>query len=379
LAKTEPIILRAIEGGVNYIDTGYFYLGAEDVIGATLARHHLRDKVHFATKLPLSLTRGPDDFDKFFGKQLERIRSPYIDYYLIHMLPDMASGKSLCSWGIEEWLARRKREGSIRAVGFSFHGQAAEFRALLDAYDWDCCQIQLNYSDERFQAGVEGLEYAGRKGIGVMVMEPLLGGKLAGGLPPAARAILHDANSQRSPAEWGMRWVWNHPEVTVALSGVARMSDIEENLHSADNAPPAGALPDNERAVYTRVQEVFRASYKVLCTGCNYCMPCPAGVNIPGCFAAYNQSFLYGLVQGMWSYVTSNVRADSKELGGAGLCRKCGACEKKCSQRLPIIESLAQVRKRLEPWWFRVPLDIAGAIFKRLQRRDKRKKHCHNP
>jgi predicted aldo/keto reductase-like oxidoreductase len=363
--KCEPLLLRAVEGGVNYFDTGYFYLGTEDVIGRTMAEHHLRDKVFLATKLPLSLTNSPADFDKYFNKQLERFRSDYIDYYLIHMMPDMASWKQLCSWGIEEWIAKKKKNGQIHEMGFSFHGKREEFLALINAYDWDFCQIQYNYSDENFQAGTAGLKAAAAKGLSVMIMEPLFGGRLASvakGLPQKAADIFHKADSSRSPATWGMNWVWNHPEVTVCLSGFNAMSDVVENLEAADKASP-GMLTEKDLAVYDSVIEAFRAASKIPCTACNYCMPCPHGVNIPACFAAYNQSYTYGLFQGFWAYVTSNVGAGSKSLGGVWQCKQCGACEKKCSQKLPIMQLLQQVKKRLDPWWFRGPINFVGRIF----------------
>jgi predicted aldo/keto reductase-like oxidoreductase len=373
LDKTEPIIMKAFEGGVNYYDTGYFYLGAEEVIGTVCERNHIRDKVYLATKLPLSLTNSGRDFDKYFNRQLSRFRTDYIDYYLIHMMPDLDSWKQLCSWGMEEWLANKKKAGQIREMGFSFHGKCDEFLKLIDAYDWDFCQIQYNYSDENFQAGTTGLKAAAAKGLSVMIMEPLLGGKLAGGLPPAAAQVFHDADPNKSPAAWGMNWVWNHPEVTVCLSGFNKLSDVEENLKTAETAQE-NMLDETELAVYDKARAAFRASFKIQCTGCGYCQPCPHGVNIPGCFAAYNQSYTYGLRQGFWAYVTSNVAAGSKQLGGVWQCKKCGACEKKCSQSLPIMELLQKVKKRLDPWWFRGALNLVGQVFLFLKRN-----HSHAP
>ncbi|AEF84990.1 aldo/keto reductase [Treponema primitia ZAS-2] len=365
LQKTEPLVMRAIEGGVNYFDAGYFYFGSEEVLGTIFERNKIREKVHFATKMPLVLVRGPEDFDKFFNKQLERIRSNYIDYYLIHMLPDIESWKNLCKWGIEDWIREKKRQGAIRSMGFSFHGRQNEFLSLIDAYDWDFCQIQYNYSDENFQAGVTGLKKASAKGMPVMIMEPLLGGKLVGGLSPKAVDIFKQANPDWSPAGWGFRWLWNQKEVTVTLSGMTDISQIEENLKAADTAAP-GLLSQADMEVYGRVQEEFKSAYKVLCTGCNYCMPCPQQVNIPACFAAYNISYTMGRLTGIQNYIFSNVLVDSKEFGGAGLCIKCGACEKKCSQNIPIIKTLQAVRKRLEPPWVKWPMLFFGGLFKKF-------------
>ncbi|GMO26290.1 MAG: aldo/keto reductase [Termitinemataceae bacterium] len=364
MSKTEPMVLKAIENGVNYFDTGYFYFGSEEALGSILKNHNLREKVYVATKMPLVLLKRPEDFDKYFNIQLEHLGG-YVDYYLVHMLSDVDAWKKLQSWGFEEWIKDKKEKGLIRSgAGFSFHGRQPEFLNLLDEYDWDFVQIQYNYSDENFQAGVTGLKKAASKGISVMIMEPLLGGKLAGGLPKSAQAILKNADPKRSFAEWGYQWVWNQPEVTVTLSGMNKMSDLDDNLQAAEKSH-VGMLDDTELAVYKQVQDKFRESYKVLCTGCNYCMPCPKGVNIPSCIATYNMSYTIGRLHGIQHYIFSNVVKDSKELAGASVCVKCGQCEKKCSQNLPVIKILEDVKKRLEPWWIRGPLDFFGGIFKK--------------
>jgi predicted aldo/keto reductase-like oxidoreductase len=362
IQRTEPIILKAVEGGVNYFDTGYFYFGSEEALGVILERNHLRDKVHVADKFPLFLSKGPEDFDRIFNKQLERFRSDYIDYYLIHQLPDMQSWNTLCSWGIEDWIRRKKASGQIRAMGFSFHGMRDEFLKLLDAWDWDFCQIQYNYSDPNFQAGVTGLKKAASKGLSVIVMEPLLGGKLVQGLPEEARRVIEAARPGLSPAEFGLDWLWNQEEVTMTLSGMGSVEQVEGNLAAAEKARP-GMLSDQDAAAYEAVRQVFRKTYKVLCTGCNYCMPCPHHVNIPACFASYNLSYTMGYFTGLQNYIFSNVYANSKEFGVATLCKKCGACEKKCSQHIPIMKTLDDVKKRLDPPWLRIPLWIAGLFI----------------
>ncbi|MDR1971449.1 MAG: aldo/keto reductase [Treponema sp.] len=350
MKRTEGLILRSIEGGLNYFDTAWIYPGSEEALGAVLAKHRLREKVFIAAKLPVVLLRGGADFDKYFDKELERLRTGYVDYYLMHMLTDTDLWKKLKSWGIEAWIAEQKRSGRIRQIGFSYHGSRDEFLKLIDDYDWEFCQIQYNYSDENFQAGVTGLRAAAKK-MPVMIMEPLLGGKLAGGLPAEAARIFRQANPGLSPAAWGLNWVWNQEEVTLLLSGMGELSQLEENLALAEAARP-GMLGEGDAEVYRRVLETINRSYKIRCTGCNYCMPCPRGVNIPGCFAAYNASYAIGYVAGMQQFVTSTGLI-SERSSGPGLCVKCGRCETHCPQHLEIIKSLALVRGKMEPLWIR--------------------------
>ena len=360
MGKTEALVRRAVEGGVNYFDTAWIYGGSEEALGAVLERNGLREQVYIATKLPLVMVNGPADFDRFFETGLKRLRTGYIDYYLMHMITDLDQWAKLKSWGIENWIAGKKRAGQIRRIGFSYHGSREEFLKVVDDYDWEMCQIQYNYSDEHFQAGVTGLKKAAEK-MPVMIMEPLLGGRLAGGLPRAAAEVFKRANPGLSPAGWALNWVWNQPEVTLLLSGMSGMAQLEENLRLADAARPL-MLGEAERAVYSEALGVIRRAYKIQCTGCGYCMPCPRGVNIPGCFAAYNASFAIGYVDGMKQFVTSTALT-SERSSGPGLCVKCGKCESHCPQRLPIIESLGAVRRRMEPLWLRLTGATARAVL----------------
>lgn len=199
----------------------------------------------------------------------------------------MDTWEKMCGWNVKEWIAKKKASGQIRQIGFSFHGQQDTFLKLLDAYDWDFVQIQYNYSDENFQAGTTGLKAASKKGIPVMIMEPLLGGRLATGLPERAVKRFKEEKKNISPAAWGLNWVWNHPEVTVVLSGMNEIEQLEDNITAA-NAAEANSLTEQEHQAIDDVRKIFKESYKIHCTGCHYCMPCPAGVNIPGCFSAYN-------------------------------------------------------------------------------------------
>jgi predicted aldo/keto reductase-like oxidoreductase len=353
-AETERMILAAIEGGVNYFDTAYMYPGSEETLGTILAKHKKRPSVFVATKLPLIMCKGPEDFDKFFNKQLERLQTDYIDYYLMHMITDFAQWEMFCGWGIEAWIAEKKREGKIRRIGFSFHGSCGEFLKILDAYSWDFCQIQYNYSNENYQAGKEGLKAAGAKGIAVMIMEPLLGGKLAAGLPKAAAALFAAADPLLSPAAWGLRWLWNQSAVTCVLSGTSTAAQMEDNLRSAETARP---LTGGELEVYAEVIALFNRAHKIYCTGCGYCMPCPQGINIPGCFAAYNASFAQNFVIGMQQFITSTA-AMGKKPHSPRLCVACGKCETHCPQHLPIREGLKQVVKRMEPLPIRLGLSL---------------------
>jgi predicted aldo/keto reductase-like oxidoreductase len=350
MKRTGELVNRAVEGGVNYFDTAYLYPGSEEALGVILEKNRLREKVYIAAKLPLVLLKGPGDFDRCFDRELERLRTGYIDYYLMHMLTDTDLWKKLRGWGIEGWIEKKKREGKIRQIGFSYHGSRDEFLKLIDDYPWEFCQIQYNYSDENFQAGLTGLRKAAEK-MPVMIMEPLLGGRLARGLPAGAAEIFRNANPGLSPAAWAFNWLWNQGEVTLALSGMGEMGQLEENLRLAGDAR-IGMLGDAETEVYRRVLAVLNRISRIPCTGCNYCMPCPRGVNIPGCFSSYNASFSMGYAAGMQQFVTSTgVSADKR--AGPGLCVDCGKCESHCPQQLPVRKNLALVRKRMEPLWFR--------------------------
>jgi predicted aldo/keto reductase-like oxidoreductase len=354
MAETERMILAAIDGGVNYFDTAYGYPGSEETLGKILEKHKKRESIFIATKLPLIICKGPEDFDRFFDKELERLKTNYIDYYLMHMITDFAQWETFCGWGIEQWIADKKRVGKIRQIGFSFHGSCGEFLKILDAYKWEFCQIQYNYSNENYQAGKEGLKAAARKGIPVMIMEPLLGGKLAIGLPPEANTLFAKTNPSLSPAARAFFWLWNQGEVTCVLSGTNTTVQIEENIRTACSAY---FLSEAELAVYAEVVAIFNKAYKIHCTGCNYCMPCPKGINIPGCFAAYNTSFVQGFTTGMQQFLTSTA-VMGKNPSSPRLCVKCGKCEKHCPQHLPIRNALKKVSARMEPLLIRIGISL---------------------
>ncbi|MDR1713738.1 MAG: aldo/keto reductase [Coriobacteriales bacterium] len=352
LERSEGLVLAAVDGGVNYFDTAYLYTGSEEVFGRILARNpELRQKLHIATKLPHSQCRSYEDFDRLFNEQLRRLQVRSVDYYLIHNLADAAGWQRLVELGIERWVTAQQQAGRIGQLGFSFHGKQQGFLDLLEVRDWDFVQIQYNYLDENFQAGRTGLEAAARRGLPVVVMEPLRGGKLAGGLPRRAEQLFAAADPEVSVASWGFRWLFDQPEVTVVLSGMSNEDQLADNLQTAAVAP-TGLLSEGQRQVYAEVIDIIRQTYKVPCTGCNYCMPCPQGVNIPGCFAAYNTRAAQGLGTGTFQYITSTAANRVDGYMGARLCIACGACKPKCPQGIDIVQSLREVRARMEPFWF---------------------------
>ena len=356
------LIARAVELGINYFDTAYLYAGSEKKLGLALVECGARDAVSIATKLPQAQCRKREDFDRFFETSLERLQTDRVEYYLIHNLTSFAQLERLQLLGIFEWAAERKAEGSIGRFGFSFHGTYPEFLKILDAVPWDFCQIQYNYVNENYQAGRAGLHEAAKRGIPVIIMEPLLCGKLADKIPPAAAKVFKRAHAQ-SPAAWGLRWLWDQPEVTVVLSGMNSIEQLEETARIAADAAP-GCLIKADRAVIEQAKGVFQESFRIPCTGCNYCMPCPQGISIPALFAAYNQSYSFGLFNGIVSYLTS-AGATDEEFRFASSCLACGACEKKCPQSIRISEELVNVRKRLQP-----PGMVAGVkAYHRLSRK----------
>lgn len=342
--KAEREMTRAIEGGVNYFDTAYLYPGSEVSLGAFLAKGRRKD-VFIATKLPHYLIKAIGEADRIFDEELKRLQTDYIDYYLIHMLTDVGSWERLKRMGIEDWIARRKADGRIRNIGFSFHGGGESFLKLVDAYDWDFCQIQYNYMDEYSQAGRRGLEYAAEQGLPVIIMEPLRGGRLVNGLPAGAKRAFEQAEPKRSPAEWALRWIWNHPQATVVLSGMNSMEQVDENIRAASEAR-AGALTGSELQLFETVREELNRVTKIGCTGCGYCLPCPQGVDIPTCFRTYNVKYADGWKNALREYVMCTTLRPAPS--NASLCVQCGKCERKCPQSIEIRAGLAAVKKELE-------------------------------
>ncbi|MCC8022677.1 MAG: aldo/keto reductase [Clostridiales bacterium] len=344
--KTEALLLQAYESGVNYYDTAYLYQGSEAVIGEVFEKHGIREQVYIATKLPQSMCKKASDFDKFFAIQKERLRTDYVDYYFMHNFTDYKQWENLVALGIEDWLAEKKASGEVRQAGFSFHGSQPDFFRILDAYDWDFVQIQYNYINVHYQAGLEGMKRAAEKGLPVFIMEPLLGGKLADGLPREAVQKMRETRPEWTPVSWALRWLWNQPEVTLLLSGMNAPAQLEENVRLAQEARP-GMVGDEETQVLEQVVDIFNQSYKIPCTGCNYCMPCPKGINIPACFSAYNTSYAVDWMTGISQYVIGS-GAMSDQAHYVSDCVECGKCESHCPQGIAIRRGLKSVRRRLQ-------------------------------
>ncbi len=343
----ERLVREAVDLGVNYFDTAYIYNGSEAALGQIFSRNPgLREKVNLATKLPIPRCESRKDFDRYLERSLERLGTDRIDYYLVHNVTSASAWERLRALGLAEWAEDQKASGRIGRIGFSYHGPEADFPLLLDAHDWDFCQIQYNYMNEHYQAGTAGLRAAAGRGLPVIVMEPLLGGKLAAELPRAAREALAGAGESEDAARLALRWAWDHPEVTVVLSGMSALEQLRENAATASAALP-GSLSDAERAAVEVARESIARSYKVPCTGCGYCLPCPKGVNIPADFAAYNASYAHGWFQGMQQYITA-CGTMVGEPHYASDCVRCGACVEKCPQHIAIPDELAAVRRRLQ-------------------------------
>ena len=344
LEKAEWEIMTAMDRGVNYFDTAYIYPGSEAALGEILERNGARDRVYIATKLPHYLLKSRDSAEKYFREQLRRLRTDHVDYYLMHMLTDLKTWQRLEELGIPGWLEEKRQSGAIRQIGFSYHGNSDMFCRLVDAYGWDFCQIQYNYLDEHSQAGVTGLRYAAQKGLPVVIMEPLRGGKLVKNLPPEAVKRFADFPVRRSPAEWAFRWLWNQKEVTCVLSGMNTAEMVEENCAAASDAR-ADAFGEAEKQLLRDVVQAINRKMKVGCTGCHYCMPCPRGVDIPGTFAAYNRFYTESRFGGLKEYfMCTALRRDSTSPAN---CIGCGKCESHCPQGIPIREQLKKARRAL--------------------------------
>lgn len=343
--KAQQEMAKAVELGVNYFDTAYTYPGSEVCLGKFLKEYGCRDKIKIATKLPHYYIKKLEDMERYFQEELERLQTDYIDYYLMHMLNDAATWKRLSDLGIQEWIEEKKQKGVIRNIGFSFHGGTTPFKQLIDSYDWDFCQIQYNYMDEYTQAGIDGLNYAHERGIPVMIMEPLRGGRLVNQLPETAKREFAAKEKNWSAAEWGLRWLWNQNQVQLVLSGMNDVQQVEENCRIAE-AAVEGNLTKEHLETIEKAKQAIEASVKVGCTGCGYCMPCPGGVDIPTCFQAYNRSYTDGVIAGMSAYFMCTTLRRDKTV--ASKCIGCGKCETHCPQNLAIRKELVKVKKRME-------------------------------
>ena len=364
--KAEQELMSAYRAGVNYFDTAYIYPGSEEALGQILERNHIRDQVHIATKLPQFLIHNREAVDKYFDEELTRLRTTYIDYYLMHHVTDVAMWEKLKKVGILDWIRDKKASGAIRNIGFSYHGNTENFLKILNDYDWDFCQIQYNYLDEVSQAGVKGLKAAAAKSIPVVIMEPLRGGKLVNMLPQGARDAMKKSGRGWSPAEWGLRWLYNQEEVTVVLSGMNSEEMVKENCRIASETE-AGSMTEADFETLEAVKKSIRENEKVGCTGCRYCMPCPKGVDIPGIFRCYNAMYTESKSGGRFQF--AQTVALSKEPPFATQCVECGKCEQHCPQSIPIREKLKEADKALRPLPYKIGIGIARTIMFRGSKR----------
>ena len=344
----EPEAIRmiryAIDHGVNYLDTAYPYHGgnSERIVGRAL-KDGYREKMKLATKLPARMCESADDFDRFFNEQMERLDTGKIDFYLLHGL-NGRSWPKVRDLGVLQWAEKKMAAGQFDYLGFSFHDELDVFKEIVDAYDWTFCQVQYNYMDIETQAGRNGVEYAANKGLAVVVMEPLRGGKL-GKQPEPVMKIWDSVSHKRSPAEWALLWVLDQPEISVALSGMSTMEQVVENVQVASRSAP-GMLTDEELALYDRVREAYQGLSPIPCTACGYCMPCPNGVDIPRNFQIYNDAVMYDDMRiGRFYYRGGRIEEEQR----ADQCIECGDCLDACPQEIPIPDWLKKVHEQLGP------------------------------
>ncbi|MGI1689783.1 aldo/keto reductase [Thermoanaerobacter uzonensis] len=340
-AEAIKMIRYAIDNGVNYIDTAWPYHGGNsEIVAGKALKDGYREKTFLATKLPTWLINGKEDMDKYLNEQLKKLQTDHIDFYLLHAL-DKSKWENMKRVDALSWAEKKKQEGKIRYIGFSFHDEYPVFQEIVDYYDkWDFCQIQYNYMDIDVQAGEKGLKYAASKGLGVVIMEPIRGGRLANP-PKAVMDIWDTAKVKRTPAEWALQWLWNQPEVSVVLSGMSTFEQLKENIESAKRSG-VNTLTKEELEIVNRVRNKYKELSPIACTGCNYCMPCPNGVNIPRNFELYNEAHMYNTYEAN--------RRDYENLGDAkaSSCVECGTCESVCPQHLTIIDYLKEVADYFE-------------------------------
>lgn len=337
------MIRKAIDSGVNYVDTAYMYHdGMSEVVVGKALKNGYRERVLLADKMPIWSAKNEEEMKAIFEEQFKRLDVECIDMYLVHNIT--ASVWRLANkLNLLPFLEDQKAKGRIKHIGFSFHDELEVFKEVIDAYSWEFCQIQLNYMDAEFQAGVAGLEYAANKGIPVIVMEPLKGGKLTDSLPKEIKEIWETAEIKRSPAEWAFRWVANFPSVITILSGMSNMAQLEDNLRIFEDLK-ANSLTEKENEIIRRAAYQYNSLIKYSCTACNYCMPCPSKINIPSIISMYNEWFLYGkspkIISDYIQWIPPGKRASD--------CTNCKNCESHCPQSLPVSDIMKLVAEAFE-------------------------------
>jgi predicted aldo/keto reductase-like oxidoreductase len=335
------MVRYAIDHGVNYVDTAYpYHEGTSEVFLGRALGDGYRERIKLATKSPAWLIKSAADWDRYLNEQLERLHTDHVDFYLLHALNE--KWRTLLDMDVFRWAERTIADGRIHHLGFSFHDRYEVFQEIVDAYDgWTLCQIQYNYMDEEHQAGTRGLKYAADKGLAVVVMEPIRGGQLAKSVPQPIQQLWDTAPRKRAPAEWALQWIWNHPEVSVVLSGMSTLEQVEQNVASASQSGP-GTLTADELALIAGVRDRYRELCPVPCTNCKYCLPCPNGVKIPRIFEIYNEALVYGddqRAQVFYSWLKEEERGNS--------CVQCEQCVALCPQQIEIPAWLAQAHELL--------------------------------
>lgn len=353
--KAEKEIMEAYQSGVNYFDTAYLYPGSEETLGTILQRNKIREKVNIATKLPQYMINNSKLIDKYFNEELIRLKTDYIDYYLMHSLTDYAQWEKLKSFGIIEWIKNKKENGQIRNIGFSYHGGPEMFIKILHDYDWDFAQIQYNYLDEYSQAGRSGLEEAKKLNIPLIIMEPLRGGTLANKLPDSVKKMMKNNVRHYSPVKWSFLWLFNQKGINVVLSGMNSLEMVKENCAIADYSK-LNSFSDEDREFIKEVAKEIKKSQKVGCTGCRYCMPCVKGIDIPCLFSAYNRMYYESKMAGRVEF--GMVYILRKDAAFADACIKCGKCESHCPQKINIREEIIKADKALRPLHIKVAIKI---------------------
>lgn len=339
--ETLKMVRYAIDNGVNYIDTAYPYHGGEsELVVGRILKDGYREKVNLATKLPSWNIKSREDMDKYLNEQLKKLQTNYIDFYLVHAL-DKELWDNLVKNGIFDFLDEVKRKKKVRYVGFSFHDKYEVFEKIIDDYGWDFTQIQYNYIDEDYQAGTKGLEYAYKKGLGIVIMEPLRGGKLVNNLSNDIKDIIKFANTKKSPIKWAFKFLYNKSEIGIVLSGMSTMEQVIENIKICDEEGKANSMTKDEKKIIDNLGEKFKSKIKVDCTACKYCIPCPRGVNIPGCFEALNNASMFDDVE---SVKINMYRFIEENESDASMCIECGKCEAMCPQHINIIDKLKEVK-----------------------------------
>ncbi|MGI6747953.1 MAG: aldo/keto reductase [Anaerovoracaceae bacterium] len=343
-AEAIRIIRSAIDRGVNYVDTAYNYLGgnSEVVLGKAL-KDGYREKVFVADKMPIWLLKNESDLERLFNEQLKRLDIDYIDMYLIHNVNAISWEKKVLKYNVLDFFQKKKDEGKIKHIGFSFHDEFDLFQKVIDSFPWDFCQIQLNYMDAEFQAGIKGLKYASSKNISVIIMEPLKGGKLTDILPPSVEAFWAKAPIKRTPAEWALRWVADFPEVLTILSGMSTMEQVDENIRILSEADP-NSLTETEHELIKNVADEYNKLIKYSCTACKYCMPCPVKIDIPTVIGLCNEWYIY--------HGSPKVKSDFElwipPKSRPSVCTACKSCEKSCPQQLPISDIMKLAKEIFE-------------------------------